>query len=337
MRNVLNSIYVATACLLLAVPLNGYTQDLPGSALEDDTTSSSEESGDCQSYMPPEHRDDPDRLALRGVACFEQQEYLQALIFYREAYAISKSTALRGAIGRALQELGHPQFAREYFAEYLEAQSPDTPGYQKIEQRMKVVEQRLESEAVSVELNTVPAGAQAYLVLDDEYWEPVGTTPVTTRLLPGSYRAIYQREGYVTQEELIEVDASSSPRKPAELIVQEDALYASQDRLRSWGFYTMLGSAPFLVGGGAFFVLAAQRSNEADDYQRDPAFDPGRRDELRDSSQTFSTLGVVSTSIGVGALLTGLVLYLIGNTQGEETDAATVFSSPSEVGFRVTW
>ncbi len=291
---------------------------------------------ECTSYIPPELSEDPNELALRGVACFESAEYLQALIFYREAYALSKSAPLRGAIGRALQELGYPDLAREYYAEYLKLQSPDTPGYQKIRQRMSIVEKRLREEAVEVELQTQPGSADAYVVLEDEYWEKIGKTPARVRLLPGDYRIVYRDDDYITQEELISVPSSDQPQTyRATLVPQESLFHSTGNSLRRWGVYTMIGAIPFAVAGGTFFVLSGQRSGEADDYQNEPNFDPARRDELRDESESFQTWGTASMAVGAGLLLTGGVLYLIGVSSRPDVESGTsLYLQPGEFGVR---
>lgn len=293
----------------------------------------------CTSYIPPELKEDANELALRGVACFESEEYLQALIFYREAYALSKSAPLRGAIGRALQELGYPDLAREYYAEYLKLQSPDTPGYQKIRQRMTIVEERLKDEAIEVELQTQPGGAEAYVVLDGEYWEKLGTTPVRVRLIPGDYRIVYRDDEYITREEAISVsDSQSEQTFQATLVPQDSLFHSTGNSLRRWGVYSMIGSIPFFVAGGTLFVLGSQKSSEADDYQEQPGFDPERRDALRDDSESRQQWGTISAAVGGGLLLTGGVLYLIGaNSRPELEGGTTLYFTPRGLGVRSVW
>lgn len=283
----------------------------------------------CPSYIPTEDSGDPTELSLRGVACFEAKEYLKALIYYRKAYAISKSAVLRGGIGRSLQELGHPDLARQYFEGYLGVASSATDGYQKIEQRLEAVRTTLKNDTSEVTITSAPGDAEVFVVLDGEYWEPLGTTPVKLRMLPGEYRLVFRKQDFMTREASLEVDGTDPTSLETELVPQEALFNVSGKAWKRRGAYLMLGSIPVFAGSAALFWIGEDRLDEADEAVGSNAYD--RADELRDEGYTYRTAGIATAAVGGAALITGVVFYLTGMDAKPES-AMRPFVGPNSIG-----
>lgn len=289
------------------------------------------DSESCPSYLPPEDAADASALSLRGVACFENKEFLRALIYYRQAYEISKSDVLRAGIGRSLQELGQPDLARQYYESYLKVASPSSDGYQKIEQRLEAIRETLRNNSSLVEIKSVPADAEAFVILDGQYWEPLGQTPVTVRMPRGAHRIVIKKTDFMTQETTIDVtDVGGVVEAEIELVSQA-ALFNVPSRVwKRRGVYLMAGSLPVILGGGALFLISEDRFNEADDLQPTPE-SPQRANELRDDGHSFRTAAIVTTTLGVAAGVTGLLFYLAGDTSSSELSLMP-FAGPNSFG-----
>lgn len=293
----------------------------------------SAEEPECHPYVPVESQGDADLLAMRGVACFEKGEFLQALLFYRQAYEVSESPLLQGGIGRCLQELGYPDLARQYFVAYLSAQDPDSEGHQRILQRLEVVEQTLANEAVDTEIRTTPSNARVYIVLKDEYWEEVGATPLSLKLVPGDYQLILRREDFQTRELDLTVSKENAAQADIALVPQDVAI-AEEIVWRRRGVITWIASTPFLAGSAALFVLGEMRHSESDEYTwTHPNFDAQRQQDLRDEASLFRTFGIVSGAIGVVGILTGTILYLAGSSTPSSSGDVSIYVTPNQVGW----
>ncbi len=286
-------------------------------------------SSGCSSYSPPEESQDATALSMRGVECFEANDFLRALIFYRQAYTLSKSAVLRAGIGRSLQELGQPDLARHYYEGYLKVASPSTDGYQKIEQRLEAVRETLKTKTSPIEIRSTPGDASVFMILEGDYWEPLGNTPLKVNLLPGDHRIIVRKQDFMTREESIRVDEEPSPSEVEIDMVSQDALFNVTGR--EWqrrGVYFMLGSIPFIAGGTALFVLSKDRFDEAEKVAL-PDGD-SRAEDLRNTGYNYRTAAIASSAVGGAALVTGLVFYFAGMDDGET--ALKPYVGPKSVG-----
>lgn len=284
----------------------------------------------CPSYLPPEDATDATQLSLRGVACFENGEYLKALIYYRKAYSISKSAVLRGGIGRSLQELGQPDLARQYYEDYLAVASSSTDGYSKIQQRLDDVRETLKTTTSEVTITSSPGDAEVFVVLDGEYWEPLGTTPVKLRMSEGQHRLIFRKSDYQTREQVVDVSASDATTEVEAELVSQDATFNVADRQwRQRGAYLMLASIPAFAASAAFFVIGEDRLDEADALR---GFNTAEEaNDLRDSGYAYRTAGLVTAALGGAALASGLVFYIVG-LEDDATIAIMPSVGPRQIG-----
>src|SRR5690606_10715889 len=91
-------------------------------------------------------------------------------------------------------------------------------------QRLDVVEQTLANDSVSAEITTNPSNARVYIVLKDEYWEEIGTTPISLKLVPGEYRLILRREDFQTRELSLNVSKGAETKANIALVPQDLAV-----------------------------------------------------------------------------------------------------------------
>lgn len=271
---------------------------------------------ECSEYVPAEERKSAERLALRGVACFESGEYLTALRHYREAKLLSGSNLLNAAIGRVFQELGYPFIAQRYYRDYLSGRTDVGEGRQRIEQRLEAVETELDGEGKEVVISSSPPEAEIYLVVKESHWEELGRTPLTVKLTPGKHRFVMRREGYLTQSRDVNVGPATKDQVvDAELVATDAAFGVSGRKLRRAGAIALAASVPLLATGGALYAVGSVRKSDARELS-------GReRTEALESAANLRQGGAVLAVLGVAALATGGVLYWFGRPKSTGVDA----------------
>jgi hypothetical protein len=273
--------------------------------------------------VPPEELADAERVALRGVACFEAGEYVQALRHYRRAFEVSESPLLMGAIGRVFQEMGYPALAREYYNSYLLS---DVGDKDRIAERLADVEKKLNDDAVPVRIETNPPGARVYVVVSDEHWELAGESPLETRLLPGEYGLVVRREGFRPLETRIDVsepDDPSNVSKQVERLELSDpnALFDTGPRVwRERGITVILASIPFVAAGSTMLALGLGKESDSVELQS-----PDARDEMNQDASQLKTWGAASLAVGATGIVVGSIIYLLGGPVDTPDGPKTAF------------
>jgi hypothetical protein len=277
---------------------------------------------ECSEYVPPEDRKDPERLALRGVACFEAGEYLLALRHYRQARELSDENLLNAAIGRTFQELGYPFMARRYYRDYLGGHIDASQGRQRIEERLNSVEAQLAHDAGEVKITSAPPGTEVYLVVAETHREPLGPTPLTVKMLPGEHRFVLEDDGYLPQTHDVKVQPGASRELNTEMVDEEAAFAVSGRTLRRAGIITMASGTPLVATGTALWLVGHRQKKDAEEITGDIT----RNEEIMKGSR-LQRWGLVSGVVGVTALATGFVLWWAGHsndasstTPDDETD-----------------
>jgi tetratricopeptide (TPR) repeat protein len=278
----------------------------------------------CSSFVPPEELGNAERVALRGVACFESGEYVQALRHYRRAFEVSESPLLMGAIGRVFQEMGYPALAREYYNSYLLAEVSEK---ERIAQRLADVEQKLQDEAVPVRIETNPPGARVFLVVSDDHWELAGESPIETRLLPGEYGIVVRREGFRPLEGAVKVEKPSDPSNVKKQVTRlelsdPNALYDISPRVwRERGITVIITSIPFVAAGGTMLALGLGKESDSVALQT-----PEARDQMNQDASRLKTWGAASLAVGTTGVVVGSVLYLLGGPVETPSGPETAFA-----------
>ncbi len=277
---------------------------------------------ECSEYVPAEERQDAQRLAMRGVDCFEAGQYTVALRHYRRARTLSDANLLNAALGRTFQELGYPAIARRYYRDYLRGKIEDSEGRAKIEARLEAVETALKSSS-RVRIESSPPGATVFVIIDGNHWEELGDAPLDLDMRAGKHSFVIQREGYVTHTAQVDVGTKQHRIVRAELVEDGAAFAVSGQRLRRSGIIAMGASVPFLIAGPALYFVGRNQRGAVDELPVSERPDATKR------AVALQNWGIVSTVVGTAALGTGLALYLVGSAANRPDDDSDPESEPS--------
>lgn len=294
-------LYIVLTATLLALPRVAPAQAPP--------------SLDCAEYVVPEERNDPSRLALRGVACFEAGQYLRALRHYRRARELSDANLLNAAIGRTFQELGYPFIARRYYRDYLNGPIEESDGRAKIEARLQSVEAEL-ADAARVRIESAPPGTTVFVVIENQHHEELGVTPLDLEMRAGRYDFVFERDGYVTHTSHVNVGSKQDRIVRAELVAEGAAFSVSGRQLRRTGIIAMGAALPMLVAGPALYFVGRNERGAVDELPQRERLDASR------SAVTMQNVGIVLTAAGVVTLGAGLTVFLLGRRADADTSAA---------------
>lgn len=297
-----------------------------------------ETSLDCTDYVPPEERADVERLALRGVTCFEAGEYLTALRHYRRASELSDANLLNAAIGRTFQELGYPFIARSYYRDYLAGKVEESQGRQKIKGRLKTVEEQLASKGSTVRVESYPPDADVYVVVEESHWEDLGRTPIEVEMLPGKYTFVVKKEGFMSHTQTVPVAGGLNRTVDTELVSEDATFDVSGKEMRRAGVITMAAGIPLIAGGTVLYLVGSNKRSAGRDLG-------GRAgDEEIMEGAGLQQWGLAAGVVGVLAVGTGAGLYLVGRgtdrstplDEGEKGNAGWApIIGPAHVGVRV--
>lgn len=278
----------------------------------------------CNTHLPKEFSKDPHRLATRGIACFEDKQYTQALKFYRIAYSVEPSPIFTAAIGRALQELKLPSLAKPHFIQYLNKAKLNEEGANKINQQLIKIDDLLKN-AAELHIYSSEPEAIAYLVIGGTYFEELGKTPLSIPLLEGKYEIAIKKPGFTGQRIHVDLLAKQTHERFVELHSVNEAFHLTQSEWKKRGAYFMIGSAPLIIAGGTLFTIGAIKTSDS----KIPSGE--LRNNLVRSGTDFKQYGMIAGAAGVLFFATGVVLYLNGMT---EIPDSSVVVSPNSVSYR---
>ncbi|MEM1349391.1 MAG: PEGA domain-containing protein [Myxococcota bacterium] len=232
-------------------------------------------------------RGDVEVLTLRGVSCFEQEDYLRALGYYRRAYNISRDPLLAAAIGRSMDELGLWGTAKSYYLRYLRSGKADAKGQARIRGRLAELNTRLEKNSARLLFRSNPTRARVYLELGGDTRESLGVTSMSLRLAPGTYTLVFEQKGYYAAKQTIEL----SKRERRELdvdMVPLDAAFNLDTRARKrLGILTIGASVPVVILGPTLTAISRRASRPM------PALEVG---------------GIGVGALGLAGVVTGIIL-----------------------------
>lgn len=279
----------------------------------------------CADYLPSAERWDGRLLAMRGVACFEADQFARALDFYRRAQQLGDDPVLDAALGRAWDELGALDLASAYYRRYLRRAPPqDIESRDRIWSRLRRVELMLGSGASVVDVALWPSQADVWLVLPDAQRELLGQTPIQLRFKPGRYVLQVERPGYYSERLELELFASQHLELSRSLIPQDQTFQIEDRSWRRAGLLTMAAGIPLLASGGVLWATGRSNIQQA----REPSQHPSRLE----TGYTQQRWGVGLLIVGGATLLTGGALWLVGSgddARFEPTIAPSSSESPS--------
>lgn len=137
-----------------------------------------------------------------GLEAYERGEFERALRFFTDAYDIFGHPDILYRIALTHERLGQDGPALRFYRQFLE-EVPDAEERGRIENTMRVIEERLAAMASKMRIITEPSGARVYI--NDIANGVAGTTPTELPMNAAQYKVIVRYEGYESIEELIEV------------------------------------------------------------------------------------------------------------------------------------
>ncbi len=241
-------------------------------------------------------------LLDEGETAYADGDYRQALRIYHRLYAFFPHPDVNYRVATCYEHLGEPERAIQHFIHFLEGY-PDAEERPEVEARIERLREEIGPDPTGVRVETFPIGSQIYV--DDRDTAPVGETPNTVNLPPGTYDIYVDQAGYA--------------QKSKSVTVREGSVDVIQFRLESDGSGDRAGSRrggtrsqpdsgtdhrwmPIMaatmagMGGFALHQSAGYRSEYRDLEEGHPD-----RDGKRSSAIQFGVFG--------GTMLTGAVVF----------------------------
>jgi tetratricopeptide (TPR) repeat protein len=277
-----------------------------------------------------------------GAAAFKAGRYKDAIDLFMDARRIAPKPAFSYNIGLAYEHLGDAPNALKWYRDYLR-QMPDAPDRGEVEPRIRDAENRLAQRGVQqVTVLSTPEGAT--VTLDDR---PMGVTPWTGELSPGSHRLTLQLRGYedastkfdllgdqaidVTLELSLAANDAVGPAAAAEAPAPEatselgdDAGTVPAEKEESAGVsaVTWVALGVGVVGLGASGVLEMMRRGAVSEAESAPTQLAGK-DKL-DEARSLETPARIALGVGAASLIVGSVLLYL-DLSSEPADSQVAF------------
>lgn len=264
-----------------------------------------------------------------GVKAFRERRYADAVQAFLKADALAPSAALSFNIARSFERLGNHSSALRWYRDY-QRRSPQAANAAEVEARVTELAARLAEKGVQqLSILSTPDGAA--VTIDNR---PMGVTPITVELPPGSHHLHLHLTGYRDQQQDIVLEA----RKPQDVVLRLAALEgAAPVALPAPGSAGRdpaapvaaarppFGVAPWLVlgAGGVSFVAAlsfelARRSAESEAERA-----PQREYQVHyDAMRSRQTTARVLAGVGGALLVTGGVLLVLNTPRQSQVGAA---------------
>jgi tetratricopeptide (TPR) repeat protein len=276
-----------------------------------------------------------------GVEAYRATRYRESIDYFLEADRLSPSAALSFNIARAYEKIDDPAAALRWYRDYLR-RDPTAKDRAAVESLIHSFEERLSKKGVQqVTVLSEPPGAT--VVVDGQ---PVGVTPWTSEIAPGTHQLELRLEGYAPATPPLEllpdhaqdvtstlVAAVASPTKTSAAVapnaVNHEGTTASQPRSppsdgSSTGLpLTTLGWVGIGAGGAALtsaliFELL-RRSAETDAKGAHTQVDYAKDLDRMESRQTAAR---ALAGTGAALAIAGGVLLWMGRRKGDTQTTA---------------
>ncbi len=275
--------FAVTALLVHAAPSRTQAQPEPAEAAPSSAQAAVETEPDART------------LFLQGQEAYQHGDYEAAVEHWERAYALDARPALQYNLAQAYGRLGRLVEERDALERYIASADPEDSLLSAARARVATLRERLARTALRVE-----GGAPGAVLLVDG--EERGRLPLTDPLSvePGSHAIEARAEGYATfrstaivpPSEVVDVQVAMAELTSAPVPVSAIALFA--------------GGGAVLVGGGTLGVISFVKSGDAI---------PGSRSA--DRAHAMALTADIMYGVGGAALVTGLVLYLVRDDEGD--------------------
>jgi tetratricopeptide (TPR) repeat protein len=280
-----------------------------------------------------------------GSKAFEQKRYKDAIDLFLEADALSPSPALAYNTALAYEAMGDAASALRWAREYLR-RAPSADDRKQVQTSIEKLEARLREKGIQqVTVLSTPPGAT--VVVDDR---PLGVTPWTGELRPGSHRVALRLAGHQQAERTFELRADraleltlsleveEAPRVvPTAIRPQPDTAPAPAIDNSSANALTISGIVALgagVAGLGVALGLEVARAGAEDDVrqsevQLDAVDKLGTMEDLRLGAR-------IAVGVGGGFALAGGAMLLAGLVSHESELEPKVAAACSDTGCAFT-
>ena len=278
----------------------------------------------------------------RGAEAYSAGRFKDAIDLFLQADALAPSAALSFNIARAYEKIGDDASTLQWFRDFRR-RAPDAKNGPEVDEKIHALEAVLAKKGVQqVTILSRPLGAT---VIVDE--QPVGVTPFTGQLAPGTHKVVLSLRGYAESEQKLDLPADRAqvlevPLVPGRAGVAvpagaagpsaapgvtnaaptTPAPRASGPKFGIWP-WVGLGAGAAALGGSLGFELA-RRSAENDAENEDVQI---AYKEKLDREHSRQTTARVLGAVGGALVVTGGVLLVI-----QLTSRDTPADGPSRVG-----
>lgn len=281
----------------------------------------------------------------RGAEAYSAGRFKDAIELFLQADALAPSAALSFNIARACEKIGDDASSLQWYRDFRR-RAPEAKNGGEVDERIHALELILAKKGVQ-QLTVLSRPLGATVIVDEQ---PVGVTPYTGQLPPGSHKVVLSLRGYADSEQKLELPAdraqlldvplvpgkaSTSPpdgasaagAAPAGNVAAGPPAAAPKDSsgpklgILPW---IGLGAGAAVLGGSLGFELS-RRSAEKDAQQDETQL--GYKEKL-DREQSRQTVARVLAGVGGALVVTGGVLLVIQLTSKD---------SQSEPSARLGW
>ena len=238
---------------------------------------------------------------LEGQTAYEAGDYEEAIRLWEQAYEIDPRPALHYNLAQAHGRLGHTVEEVEALERFVQSANPSDPLAADAAGRLSRARERVARTAVRI-INAPPG---ALIVVDGQNH---GATPQAEpiRVSPGSHRVeltledrpVFRATVVARAAETVDVDASTSefPTAPSD----------SADGVPTLPLVLWITGGGIAVAGAVIGAVALAQSSDA-----------VRGTSDADTAQALALVSDISIGVGLATAAAGLILFLVGGTDGE--------------------
>lgn len=277
----------------------------------------------------------------RGAQAYSAGRFKDAIELFLQADALAPSAALSFNIARACEKIGDDAASLQWYRDFRR-RAPDAKNGGEVDERIHALEAILAKKGVQ-QLTVLSRPLGATVIVDEQ---PVGVTPYTGQLPPGTHKVVLSLRGYADSEQKVELPADRAQELDVPLVPGSSSARApSADAAPVAGVgpgggaaaggstpapkdgsepkfgilpWIGLGAGAAVLGGSLGFELArrsAEKAAQQDDTQL------GYKEKL-DRQQSRQTTARVLAGVGGALVVTGGVLLVIQLTS-HDRQAAT--------------
>ncbi len=171
-------------------------------------------------------QENPQYAAAKAKArqAFSEGRYEDAALLFREAFDAEPRSTLLYNIGLCYEKSGNVQSAIVFYERFVQA-APESAKRPAVSRKVAELKTQIGDKYVEVSVETMPP--DAVIFVDDKSKGAMGTSPLTFKLLPGSYTIIAEKSGHEPAKQSVRLDAGR-PGRVAMRLVSTDRVGAVQ-------------------------------------------------------------------------------------------------------------